>query len=76
MFSTENICLDKISVRYHHCATVVIVLNIYCLYMGMFGMKINLWIYLQVVYEILLVGHQLYMFQWGQTFRWQCTHWT
>jgi hypothetical protein len=33
--------MDKISVVYHHYASVVIVINIYRLYLGMFVMKIN-----------------------------------
>jgi hypothetical protein len=45
-FSTQNICLDKISVLYHHYATVVIVLNIYCLY----KLYMKYCLYLSVIY--------------------------
>ena len=38
--STEKICMNKIFVLYHY-YTTVIVLHIYCLYVGMFGMQIN-----------------------------------
>jgi len=46
--------------KYKHLTCVVCVWEYESLYVG------DLWMYIQIVYTILLVGKQLYLFSWGE----------